>query len=381
MPDSVTTTTSQSWLSRIGSSFLAALLGIVLIPGSVIGLFWNEGRSVQTEKSLDEGARAFFAVPDSALDDRNNGKLVYFTGPLNLHGEATDPVFGVSFPAVKLIRIVQMYQWVEEKKSETHDRLGGGQETVTTYTYRTEWDDDVHDSSRFNDKSGHQNPPKRFDNETNIVPGANVGAFALGPNVLTKLDGSEQLPMVTNLADQIIAVTGPPARVDGRDVYVGADPGNPRVGDLRISFEVVQASSVSVIGKQSAGSVTDYQTKAGDRLLLIEKGSQTPAAMFEKAHSDNRVLTWILRGVGLLVMFVGFVMLLFPLPTLVSFIPIMGKAAGFGVMLIALVLTAVLGTSAIALAWFFYRPLVSIGLLALVGAAVGGLIYLRRRAA
>ncbi|CAM3690162.1 TMEM43 family protein [Smaragdicoccus niigatensis] len=373
------TTANQSWLSRVGASFIAALLGIVLIPGSVIGVFWNEGRSVQTAKSLDEGARAFVAVPVSALDDRNNGRLVYFTGPLQLAGEASDPVFGISVPMVQLRRIVQMYQWIEESQSSSPG-YGDNRETSGKYVYRTDWDDDVHDSSRFHDQWGHENPAKRFDNATNVAPRGDVGAFRLGPEVLGKLDGAQTLPLVDEFADKVIAVTGPPAQRLGQEIYVGANPNNPVVGDLRISFEVVDASSVSVIGEQSAGSVAAYQTDAGDRLLLIDKGTRPPAAMFEKAHDDNRVLTWILRGVGLLVMFVGFVMLLFPLPTLVSFIPIVGKAAGFGVMLIALVLTALLGASAIALAWFFYRPLLSAGLLTVVGAAVGGLIYLRRRA-
>ena len=32
-----------------------------------------------------------------------------------------------------------MYQWVEDSKSETQKTLGGGEETVTTYTYKKEW--------------------------------------------------------------------------------------------------------------------------------------------------------------------------------------------------------------------------------------------------
>jgi len=55
MSDSYTETTQKSWASRIGESIKGVLIGLVLIVGSVIGLFWNEGRAVQTAKSLAEG--------------------------------------------------------------------------------------------------------------------------------------------------------------------------------------------------------------------------------------------------------------------------------------------------------------------------------------
>jgi len=53
--DSFTERTHTSWFARIGKSFVAVLFGLVLLVGSSVLLFWNEGRAVQTERSLAEG--------------------------------------------------------------------------------------------------------------------------------------------------------------------------------------------------------------------------------------------------------------------------------------------------------------------------------------
>ena len=56
MTDTYAETTTKGWTTRIGESIKGILFGIVLIGLSCMLLFWNEGRAVQTTKSLNEGA-------------------------------------------------------------------------------------------------------------------------------------------------------------------------------------------------------------------------------------------------------------------------------------------------------------------------------------
>jgi hypothetical protein len=67
MTDTYTETTTKGWSTRIGESIKGILFGIVLIGLSCMLLFWNEGRAVQTTKSLNEGAGL---VVDAAADLR-----------------------------------------------------------------------------------------------------------------------------------------------------------------------------------------------------------------------------------------------------------------------------------------------------------------------
>ena len=54
--DSFTETTSRSWLQRIVNLFVGALVGFVLVIASIVAIFWNGGRAIETARSLAEGA-------------------------------------------------------------------------------------------------------------------------------------------------------------------------------------------------------------------------------------------------------------------------------------------------------------------------------------
>ena len=55
MSDSFTETTTISWFTRLKNALVGILIGIVLVIGSIVGIFWNEHRAVQTARSLAEG--------------------------------------------------------------------------------------------------------------------------------------------------------------------------------------------------------------------------------------------------------------------------------------------------------------------------------------
>ena len=145
MSDTFREVTTVSWFGRIKRSVLGVGIGILLIAGMVFLLFWNEGRAVQTAKSLAEGASAVVSVAADAADPANEGKLVHVSGPVTATAVPQDADFGVAIESVRLVRKVEMYQWIETSKSETKTKVGGGEETVTTYSYSKGWSDDAKD--------------------------------------------------------------------------------------------------------------------------------------------------------------------------------------------------------------------------------------------
>ena len=156
--------------------------------------------------------------------------------------------------------------------------------------------------------------------------------------------------------------------VDGQ-IYLGADPANPAIGDLRISYRLANPDVVTVVGKQTGTDFAQFQTKAGDALLFVKPGSIEAAAIFSQAQAENRILTWIIRAVGLVVMALAFMMVLSPLVALADVIPPLGSLLGFGAAVLAFLATAIVGPLVIAIAWFWYRPMVSIIVLA-IGLAI-----------
>ena len=174
------------------------------------------------------------------------------------------------------------------------------------------------------------------------------------------------------LADTLRGRISGPLQVSDGKLYLGADPGQPRVGDHLVSFAIVPNGPASFIGRQSGADVSEYQTKTGDRLLMARSGLLSAPDMFKIAEDENRMLTWLLRAVGVFLMLLGFALVLVPLSVFVDVVPFIGNIVGFGALLVAGVLTAALAPAIIAVAWLWYRPLISIAVLVVgLGVAFG----------
>jgi hypothetical protein len=77
---SVTEVTTTGWLQRIVQSFVGAVIGVLLVIGSIVLLWWNEGRAVEAIRALDQGARQLVEANATAVDPANNNKLVHLSG-------------------------------------------------------------------------------------------------------------------------------------------------------------------------------------------------------------------------------------------------------------------------------------------------------------
>lgn len=370
--DSFTVRTHTSWFSRIGKSLLAVLFGLALLVGSSALLFWNEGRAVVTARSLAEGSTAVIDVDPVRVEAPNEGKLVHINGDVMAAAPLRDPEFRVSVTGLRLVRTVEMYQWKEESRTETHKTLGGGEDTTTIYSYHLTWSGNRIDSSHFRRPEGHNNPPMRYARTTFTARDAALGAFRPGESALRLLPANQVVRVEPALADTLRGrISGPLQATDGK-LYLGADPSQPRAGDHLISFAIAPNGPASFIGRQSGADITEYQTKTGDRLLMARSGLLSAPDMFKIAEDENRMLTWLLRLVGVFLMLLGFALVLVPLSVIADVVPFIGNIVGFGALLVAAALTAVLGPAIIAVAWLWYRPLISIAVLVVgLGVAFG----------
>lgn len=367
-----TVTTSQSWFSRLGSSVKNVFIGFILVIGSIILLFWNEGRAVKTEQSLKEGASAVVSVSSETKDPASEGKLVHFTGEARTPSVLTDVDFGVGGSALKLRRIVEVYQWKENTKSNTKEKLGGGTETATTYTYSQDWSDRLIDSSSFQEAETHKNPTtKRFENKEWLATHVSVGAYEIPHDLLSALSGYQPFTINSEMLKTLPYSTQEQVELTGNMIYVQSNAsGTPQTGDTRIQYEIITPQIVSVIAKQSVSTLTPYTTKNGRTISMIQTGDHTAKEMFEGAISNNRVMTWVVRFVGTLLMYIGLRMIFGVLPIVASVIPFVGRIVGAGMSLVSGLLTLIGASITIAVAWIVYRPFVGIVLLLVAGLGV-----------
>ncbi|HRQ63658.1 MAG TPA: TMEM43 family protein [Xanthomonadaceae bacterium] len=369
MSDRVTVVSRQGYFSRLGGAIKGILVGFLMFIVGFPVLFWNEGRAVQTRKSLDEGAGIVVSAQVTPRDAALDGGLVHLSGPVVVDVPPRDPRFGIEQRAIRLERMVEMYQWRETSETREEKKVGGSVERVTTYSYSKEWSSRLNDASGFQQPAGHQNPSSMpFETASFQAQSGTMGDYRLDTGVLGKVGGwSELTVQPADLAEDLREEFA----THGEWLYRGANPGVPEVGDMRVRFRYVPEQTISVIARQSGDRLDAYPTQAGDSLLLVSSGDVSADHMFAQAHAANNMLTWILRFAGFMLMWIGLGLIFKPLSVLMDVIPLLGTIVGKGIGFVTFIIAAVLSLITIAIAWLFYRPLLGIALLIVAG----GLIY------
>lgn len=307
-------------------------------------------------------------APDR-VDPANEGQLVHLTGEALAAAPLRDDEFGITADAIQLIRTAEMFQWVEQTRTERTTNTGGSTETTKTYSYTKEWKGAPVDSSGFKDATAHQNPTSmKYTSSAFVADKVTLGAFDLPDFLVRMIGGSEPLPVETLEAASDAVKAG--AKLDNGGIYFGNDPAAPAVGDIRVRFRLVPEGTVSLVAQQAGNSLISYATRSGGKLHLLDRGSLAAEEMFASAHQANTVLTWALRVAGFFLLMVAFSMILRPLAVFASILPFLARIVETGTSVIAFLLAGVLWTIVVAVAWIFYRPVLGIILLLITVALI-----------
>jgi len=386
-----TTTTTTSYGQRLSNSLKGIATGFVMFIIGTIVLFWNEGNFVKTKKSLKDAEGVLVKVSDvSVVDPALNGKLIHATAFADTKETLVDGLFGVSETAISISRSVEYYQYEEKSSSQTRDRIGGGQETITTYTYEKKWTSQPVNSERFNDpeyKSSNFTLTK-IESKLERAKEVTFGGYRLPPFIIGAISGSA--PASANLTaediaqwEKVIASGGvrdataeQMVHVSGNTVYFGKSPSVPAIGDIRVSLTKTLPADISIIAKVNGSTFEEYVASNGRSVSQVAMGTVSSENMFAGAHSSNKVWTWILRIIGIFLVIGGLKSMFSILPTLFKVLPFLGNIVGAGVGLVCSIGGFVWSLIIISISWLTYRPLIGVPLLL---AAIAGIWYLIQR--
>lgn len=360
------------WFGRIGNSIKGILVGLVLLVVSLAVLVLNERNAVKDIRANKEIAKKVVSIGNDAVNPAHEGQLVHLNGPSQTGDILKNEKFGIAENAIRIEWNARIYQWVEEKRTKTDKELGGGERTVTTYHYEKKWVASPVDSSRFKE-AGHQNTGKKnFRSGMAEAGRVEVGAFKLPPKLIAQIRSSEPYPLKTL----------PPALASAGSLTGGVfhtgDLNVPRIGDEKVEFSLTRPGEVSVMAVQSGDTFSPYQTKSGKTKFLLYEGLLSAEEVVAGEEQKAKMLRWILRGAGVVAMFIGFSLLLRPLSVLADVIPLFGSLVGGATAVASLLLALGISSLIIALSWVAFRPLLGIPLLALgIGCFV--LVFLQLR--
>lgn len=366
-------TSSSGWLGRIGGSLKGMLFGLLLLPVAVVLLFLNERNAVRDIRANEELGAGVISVASERVDPANEGRLVHLSGRALTREVLKNEEFGVGEAAIRIAWDAMIYQWKESSERRTRKTFGGGEETVTTYHYEKVWSDKAIDSSRFKEP-GHDNVrEKAFRSGSVQADGVTVGAYSLPAGLVSKIESSESLPLGRVPAP--VAEKG--KVVDG--VFYTGNPKSPAIGDEKVEFSITRPVDVTVMAVQAGDSFRPYVAKNGKEKFLLYGGLLAAGEVVQGEERKAALLRWGLRGGGLLLMFLGFVLLLRPLSVLADVVPVFGSLVGFATGGFALLLSGAVSLTVIALAWLAFRPLVGIPLLVLAVGCVVAVVVMAAR--
>lgn len=370
-----TVTENKSWFKRITESFAGILTGFVLICACTWLLWWNEGRTFKTAGAIGEAELAVNDIEDiSRADPSLNGKVIHAMGRADTKDVIRDSLFGVEISAINLKRNAEYYQYEEESHSETRKKLGGGEETVTTYTYSPNWVSSPIDSNNFKDSSyrGRNIILANIEDETFRAQNVTFGAYKLPQFLADSIGGAQPMTLKDVDKNSVASVINAPSgyspqqmiHVQGSTVYIGANPNTPTIGDVRITFTQTPPAEVSIIAQVIGNTFEPFTASNGYKFSRLENGNHGASAMFESARSENNIMAWVLRLIGAVCVMIGLGLVFRPLSVIADVIPILGTIVGAGAGVVAFLIGLAWSLVVIAVAWVRFRPLVAGGLIA-----------------
>ena len=358
-----TETTTTTYGQRVKKSFGGIGSGILLFIVGTILLWWNEGRAVKTTKMLNEAAGVTVEMTDiGTIDPQFDGKLVHATGMTATIDSLIDSDFGVGVTAVKFNRKVEYYQWVENSKSQTKDKIGGGQETVTTYTYEKKWVNSPVASENFHDPEyqGANRIRIAIDDLRQTAENVSFGAYRLTKSQISSISGDQPYVFSEKDSERISnelfkeecqVDTTLTVKVQNNVISFGSNSGTPQVGDVRVTFTKVLPGEVSLMAQVSGDTFVPFTAKNGKSFSVLEMGVKSADQMYEGQHSANKIWLWILRILGIFLVIGGLKGIFGFIETLAKVVPFIANIIGAGVGLVCSLVGFAWSFIVIAIAW------------------------------
>ena len=386
-------TVTTGYGTQVKQSFKKIATGFTLFLGATAMLWWNEGNSVKTADMLEEAQGVCVEMENPNKKDASlEGQLVCGTAMTATTDLLTDKDFGFSVNAISMKRKVEYYQWDEKRTEETKQKLDGSEKKVVTYDYNLKWSSSPIGSKHFKEHSTHVNVVlAEFEDDEQWAEHVSFGAYNLNNSLIHSINAYE--PLRPDMSDDMLRVLDKTIQasyerhytkkeglnsndynfvhVSDGQLYLGLDPNDSKVGDVRINFEkVAPASEVTVVAVVDGDGFKPFKAKNGYTLEKLVMGRKDMNQFFENEQETNTFNTWAYRILGI-VMVIGALKLIFGfVVTLTRIVPFLSTIVGWGVGVICTVLGVVWSLLVIAVAWLFYRPIVGIALLAIAGILV-----------
>ena len=262
-------------LNIIGALLVLAGIGLVAMTARSL-LNYRAVANLHGGEVVDLGANA---QPGAG----QHGSMVRVVGTPTVVEAPHDPDFNLRVNTPMLVRHVEMFQWREV-------RVG------SSVHYELDWVDHLLDAGHFEDPKGHANPVsfpisgKQFD--AGLVQ---IGGFKLGPVLLHAIPGTQRItPDPGSLPENLAASFS-----RYQDYLVSsARPGDPRLGDVRVSWNEVPLQELTIVGRIDGDRLVAATDAADGKGYVVQVGDVPVLDIFpDLPIPPEFVLSWRILAV------------------------------------------------------------------------------------
>lgn len=272
-------------LNISGAVLMLAGIGLVAIT--------SRGQLNYRAAAARHGGEVMDLGTDVQPQPGQHGAMARLVGTPTVVEAPRDPEFNLRVNTPVLTRHVEMFQWREV-------RIGDG------VHYELDWVDHPLDASRFTEPAGHANPgsfpisDKQFD--AGLVQ---LGGFKLGPVLLHALPGAQRVtPDPKSLPENLVASFSR----DQDYLVTSADPGDPQLGDVRVSWDEVPLQQLTIVGRLDGDQIVAAADAADGKGYDVQIGDVAVLDLFPdlplppESVMGQRLLAMLLATLGALLL-------------------------------------------------------------------------------
>jgi hypothetical protein len=273
-----------------------SVLGIFTVVCGFVMMWASSLGGSATRASFTSTLKEAVDIDASRPSPRNNGRIVVAAG--HLRGDAPlEDEFLLPQTAVRLVRHVEMFQWVEytDEKPSSSGVVG----------YSLEWASREIDFFQFREPTGHENPVMKvrpLDKKPAVI---SFGAFD-GARIVDAIETLYPLQLKPEMLKDRSQVIEDNKLLVKRE----ADRQGVSLGDMRVWYEVLPSDQYTVLARQ-----VDEMSLIGSRPMdevVIQRGGYTADELFEEASRGAKKAYTGMLFLGALLMTFGFVSALKP---------------------------------------------------------------------
>ena len=253
------------------------IVGIVLTPISTR----SRVKEIGALETLND--KAYFRK-GAVVDSKYNGHPVFTSGELTYEAPgATDTVFGVTADSAMLFRVSEMAQW---------NTVDGEVKLV--------WSEEIIPSP----DASHENPEKYPSNSKSnhyTALSVSVGDYSVSEEQLFLIEEKAALETLPS-----VDVRG--FKTVGGYITNSENLDNPKVGDVRIRYEYIDADVVTLAGKQREAAIVSHTNFDDVPFFAALVGEYTRAEVIDYFRDNSAGIVWWLLLIAVIALVIGAVL-------------------------------------------------------------------------